>query len=128
MAAFRLAELEEDGSVPDRQREAVTALLQKVLVSGISEVGMSRTELHDLTSMPLGSAQTALDAVAKRGDWFTRTETPRAIVNQQAQARRRQKGYRYRYFYRLVDTVVPPKWASKDPSELASLVTSEEGY
>ncbi len=108
-----------------RQRQAVSTLLEKVIGAGISEVGMSRTELSDLTGMPQASAQKALDAIAKYEDWFTRTSEPKAIVNRQAMKRRRREGYRPRYFYRMVDVVLPndqsrSSMASDGASQVAS--------
>jgi hypothetical protein len=97
----------EEQEIPRRQYEALVVLLEKVIESGISEVGMSRTELHDRTGMPLDSARTALDYIARRGEYFTRTETPLALVNKQAQTRQRRKGYRPNYFYRMVDVALP---------------------
>jgi hypothetical protein len=105
MARLRLSQLSKQ-EMPPRQYETVVVLLQKVIDSGISEVGMSRTELHDRTGMPLDSARTALDYIARAGEYFTRTDQPKTLVNKRAQLRQRRRGYRPRYFYRLVDVDV----------------------
>jgi hypothetical protein len=101
-----------DKDTPERQKQVLDYLLNKVIVSNASEVGSSRQEVADHTGMPVDSARRAMDYIAKRAEHFTRSDTPKMTVNQHAAQRQRRNGYRPRYWYRLKDVDVPPETES----------------